>query len=148
MTIRKADTADAEQLHDLYSRHLTTQPPEQPQDMEVWRSKIERFHSDPMYHILVGEVDGRVVSSVTLVVIENLTRNLRPYALVENVVTHSEHRGNGYAKMLMARAAEIAEQHGCYKIMLLTSGRHDGVLQFYESCGFNRSDKTGFVRWV
>lgn len=146
MTIRKAVPADAEALLDLYFNHLTTNPPEEPQDMNLWREKIARFESDPFYHLLVGEVEGRVVSSVTLIVIENLTNNLRPYALIENVVTHSGHRGKYYATSLMDRANDIAAGFGCYKIMLMTGSKQDSTLRFYENCGFDKNEKTAFIK--
>jgi GNAT superfamily N-acetyltransferase len=98
--------------------------------------------------LLVGEINGRVISSVTIVVIENLTRNMKPYAIIENVVTHSDFRGHGYAAALMQKASEIAASHGCYKIMLLTSAKQESTLRFYEKCGFNRNDKTAFIKWL
>jgi GNAT superfamily N-acetyltransferase len=153
MHIRKAAAADAEALHDLYQHHLTPnlKPIHAPeaQDMAVWRKKITGFENSPGYNVLVGELpDGTVVCSVTLIIIENLTRNMRPYAVIENVVTHSGHRGRGYASRLMERASETAAAAGCYKIMLMTGSKRDGTLSFYERCGYNRNDKTAFIKWL
>ena len=148
LVIRKAISADAEALHDLYFNHLTASAPAEPQDMAAWREKLARFERDPFYHLLVGEVDRRIVSSATLIVIENLTRNLRPYAVIENVVTHADFRGRHYATQLMCRASEIAGENGCYKIMLLTGSKKDSTMRFYENCGFNKNDKTAFIKWL
>jgi GNAT superfamily N-acetyltransferase len=87
-----------------------------------------------------------VVSSVTLVVIENLTNNLRPYAIIENVVTHADFRGRGYASVLMQKASDTAEKLNCYKIMLLTGSKKESTLAFYDKCGFNLDEKTGFIK--
>ena len=148
MRIRTAVASDAESLHDLYHNHLTSNPPIEPQDMAIWREKIARFENDPLYHLLVGEVDGNIVSSVTLIVIENLTHNTRPYAVIENVVTNAAHRGNHYATALMNKASEIAAEYGCYKIMLMTGSKKESTLNFYEYCGYNKNDKTGFIKWL
>lgn len=144
--IRKAVPADAEVLLDLYFHHLTNYPPVEAQDMEKWRSMLEKFAADPLYHLLVLEEDGIVVSSVTLIIIENLTHNTRPYALIENVVTHFDHRGKYYATTLMDEASRIAAEAGCYKIMLFTGSKKDSTLRFYETCGYSREGKTGFLK--
>jgi len=46
----------------------------------------------------------------------------------------------------MNRASEIAAEHGCYKIMLLTGSKQESTLRFYENCGFNKDEKTGFIK--
>ena len=50
----------------------------------------------------------------------NLTRGVRPYAFVENVVTRADARGHGYATACLNHAKALAQQAGCYKMMLLT----------------------------
>lgn len=148
LRIRKATPADAESLMDLYQNHLHTNPSKEPQDIQIWRKKLFCFEANTMYNILVGEIGESVVSAVTLVAIENLTRNMRPYAIIENVVTHADFRGKGYATALMQKATEVAAALGCYKIMLLTGTKQENTLRFYENCGFNKNDKTGFVNWI
>ena len=148
LKIREAVPGDAANLHELYIRHLTQSPPAQPQDLAQWARLLEKFAAQPGYHLLVGELDDRIVSSVTLLVIENLTHNLRPYALIENVVTHTDYRGRGYAAALMDAASEIAKQNDCYKIMLLTGSKKESTLRFYERCGFLKNIKTGFIKWL
>jgi len=147
MKIRKATLADAEVLQYLYHNHLTQHPPKEPKDIALWREKIARFEASPTYHLLVGEIQNRIISSVTLVIIENLTRNLAPYAVIENVVTHKDFRGKGYASIIMKKADEIAAAFGCYKTMLMTGAKTESTLRFYENCGFNDKDKTGFIKW-
>jgi ribosomal protein S18 acetylase RimI-like enzyme len=142
--IRKARASDAEALHELYSRHLTQAPPAEPQDMAKWRQLIESFFADEDYHLLVGETGGKVVSSATVVIVNNLTHSLRPYAVIENVVTHPGFRGKGFASRLLGRACVIAREKKCYKAMLMTSAKDDATLRFYENAGFTRETKTAF----
>jgi hypothetical protein len=42
-----------------------------------------------------------IVSSCCISVIPNLTRSRRPYALIENVITHPEYRKRGYRSMVI-----------------------------------------------
>ena len=146
MHIRKAELCDVEDLHELYMEHLTQFPPKEQQDMGEWSDRLKTLIANPDYHLLVGESDGKVVSSVTLIIIPNLTHNLRPYSIIENVVTHSNYRKKGYAFALMNKASEIAKERGCYKIMLMTGSKEEGIFRFYERCEFNRNDKTAFLK--
>ncbi|MCL2884512.1 MAG: GNAT family N-acetyltransferase [Oscillospiraceae bacterium] len=146
LLIREAVLDDVDVLCELYTKHLTATPPEEAPDKAAWTALLGMLIADGDYHLLVGEADGRVVSSVTLIVIRNLTHNLRPYALIENVVTHADYRHKGYASALMGRAGEIAQNAGCYKIMLMTGSKQESTLQFYERCGFSRHEKTAFLK--
>lgn len=104
--------------------------------------------NDANHHIIVNEINGEIVSSCVCVVIPNLTRNVRPYALVENVVTHSDFRGKGYATDCLNYAREIALQANCYKMMLLTGSKEEDTLRFYMQAGYNSTDKTAFIQWL
>ena len=102
-----------------------------------------RILSDPAYHIIVAEEDGQIVSSCVCVIVPNLTHNLRPYALIENVVTHADYRGRGLATACLNYAKDIALRENCYKMMLMT-GSKESTLRFYERAGYSRKDKTAF----
>ena len=104
--------------------------------------------SDENHHIIVCEVDGKLVSSCVCVIIPNLTRNIRPYAFIENVVTHADYRGKGYATACLNHAKELAEKSDCYKMMLLTGSKSENTLNFYKRAGYNCTDKTAFVQWL
>lgn len=103
---------------------------------------------DKNHHIIVNEIDGKIVSSCVCVIIPNLTRNVRPYAFVENVVTHSDYRGKGYATECLNYARHIAENENCYKMMLLTGSKNEKTLNFYSNAGYNSTDKTAFIQWL
>lgn len=112
--------------------------------IETW----EQIISDQNHHLIVNEIDGQIVASCVCVIIPNLTRNVRPYAFIENVVTHEDYRGKGYAGECLEYAREIAEKENCYKMMLLTGSKRAKTLRFYEKAGYNSSDKTAFIQWI
>ncbi len=65
-----------------------------PDMAERLKKTWEAIMRDKNHHIIVNEVNNKIVSSCVCMIIPNLTRNVRPYALVENVVTHEDYRGN------------------------------------------------------
>jgi GNAT superfamily N-acetyltransferase len=97
-----------------------------------------------MMTVFVAEVDGVLASSCSLAIIPNLTRGVRPYALVENVVTHADHRKRGLARSVLMAALDAAWAADCYKVMLATGSKNPETLRFYEQCGFQRGGKTFF----
>ena len=110
----------------------------------TWKQITE----DPNHHIIVNEIDGKIVSSCVCVIIPNLTRGIRPYAFVENVVTHADYRKRGYAGECLAYAKKIAVDNNCYKMMLLTGSKRPETLNFYAGAGYNSNDKTAFIQWL
>ena len=111
---------------------------------ETW----DLITNDPNHHIIVNEVDGMIVSSCVCVIIPNLTRGVRPYAFVENVVTHKDYRKRGLARECLNYARDIANSRNCYKMMLLTGSKRPETLRFYENSGYNSNDKTAFIQWL
>ena len=143
--VREAGKEDLDALLKLYLFLHEDSVPEYDVHLEkTWDQIIE----DSNHHLIVNEIDGQIVSSCVCVIIPNLTKNVRPYAFVENVVTHADYRGNGYAGECLDFARKIAEQENCYKMMLLTGSKKPETLRFYEKAGYNSSDKTAFIQWI
>lgn len=105
----------------------------------------QQIWENPLLHYFVAECAGQLVSTCTLTVIPNLTRSARPYGLIENVVTHPEFRQQGLATSLLKLALRTAWDHGCYKVMLLTSRQDEATLRFYQNAGFETGSKTAFI---
>ena len=136
MLIRKARAADAHDLKVLYFDFLTRYPPKEEQDMELWAEMLAGFEQDDNMYLLVVEESGVVVSSVHMAIIESLTHNVRPFAVIENVVTHADYRHRGYASALLEKASQIAKEHRCYKVFLETGSNKESTLNFYRKNGF------------
>lgn len=146
--IKRASIENLKDLQELYAHHLAVTPPQEGTALDRWEILFQKISANANYYLLVGSLDAKVLASVTLVIIDNLTHNLRPYALIENVVTHAEHRNNGYATRLMLKACEIAQSRNCYKLMLMTGSKQSSTFNFYQKCGFNMQDKTAFIKWL
>lgn len=143
--VREARKDDLDSLLDLYLfLHEDSIPDHDRHLQDTW----ELIINDKNHHIIVNEEDGMIVSSCVCVIIPNLTRNVRPYAFVENVVTHRDYRKKGLASACLDYAREIARKENCYKMMLLTGSKDPNTLRFYESAGYNSSDKTAFIQWL
>lgn len=143
--IREARLEDLSQILELYLHlHETAVPEESAKLHRAW----EKIMSDEDHHLIVCEMDGKIVSSCVCVIIPNLTRGVRPYAFVENVVTHAEHRGKGYATACLNYARELARKENCYKMMLLTGSKSPETMAFYQNAGYNSTDKTAFIQWL
>ncbi|MDE6950351.1 MAG: GNAT family N-acetyltransferase [Lachnospiraceae bacterium] len=137
-----------DELNSLLELYLYLHESSIPKETEHLKKTWNGIMNDSNHHIIVNEIDGKVVSSCVCVIIPNLTRGVRPYAFVENVVTHLDYRGKGYAADCLQYAKDIAEKNNCYKMMLLTGSKKESTLKFYENAGYNCSDKTAFIQWL
>ena len=143
--VREIRITELNELLELYSHLHELGIPENTEHLQkTWES----ICSDENHHVIVYEIDGKIVSSCVCVIIPNLTRNIRPYAFIENVVTHTNHRGKGYSTACLNYAKQIARRENCYKMMLLTGSKSESTLSFYRNAGYNSTDKTAFIQWL
>lgn len=143
--VREIYENELDEILQLYLHLHEESVPEMTSHLEnTWNAILQ----DKNHHVIVKEVDGKLVSSCVCVIIPNLARNIRPYAFIENVVTHSDYRGKGYATECLNYAKETAMHANCYKMMLLTGSKKESTLRLYRNAGYNSSDKTAFVQWL
>lgn len=143
--VREIQYDEQKELLELYLSLHEKSVPEQSEILEnVWNEIL----NDKNHHLLVNIIDGKIVSSCVCVIIPNLTRSIRPYAFIENVVTLEKYRGKGYATECLNCAKKIAQENNCYKIMLLTGSKEEKTLSFYRNAGYNSTDKTAFIQWL
>jgi GNAT superfamily N-acetyltransferase len=126
---------------DLY-QHLNPNDPRVPEAMAAtaWQAMLD----SELIRLIVAEREGRLVSSCMLVIVPNITRGARSFGVIENVVTHAAHRGQGLGRAVLAAAVEAAWDADCYKVMLATGSRQGSTWRFYEGAGFTRATKTHF----
>ena len=142
--VRAAFVDDAPALIELYRQMV---PEAEMPSTEAAAGVIQELSDREGHHLLVAEVDGKVVGTVTLVVVPNITHAARPWAQVENMVVLDEYRRRGIGRALIERCAELTRKAGGYDMQLISSAHRKEAHAFYESCGF-RPDPRGFRMFI
>ena len=142
MTTRPATLDDYEELMRLYT-HLHAD--DQPLDESFGRKELATIIDRSGLELLVLEHEGRLVATIYLNIIPNLTRAGRPYAVIENVVVDSLARQQGFGRQIMDATLEKAWAAGCYKVMLMTGVTNPNSHGFYRACGFSSDAKTAYL---
>lgn len=145
MDVREVRKLELSMLLELYTQlHDNAMPVINEHIEYIWENIINDKH----HHTIVGVIEDKIISACTLIIVPNLTHDQRPYAFIENVITHELHRGKGYATAVLGYAKQIAKRGDCYKIMLMTGSKQESTLNFYRRAGYNSSDKTAFIQWL
>ncbi|MGL4774044.1 MAG: GNAT family N-acetyltransferase [Clostridium sp.] len=143
--VREITNSDFDGLMKLYMQlHNNKMVEKNEEVIELWNKILE----DKNHHIIIAEEEGEIISSCVCVIVPNLTRGQRSYALVENVITDERYRNRGFATKCLNYAQEIAEKENCYKIMLMTGSKEESTLHFYEKAGYKRNEKIAFIKWI
>ncbi len=135
--------ARPDDLAGLLALYAQLNPDDPALDVATAAPAFARMLATPGMTVLVLERDVALAATCTLVVIPNLTRGTRPYALIENVVTDAAHRTRGHGRTVIEAAIARAWAEGCYKVMLMTGSKRPETLRFYAGIGFAQN-KTGF----
>ncbi len=143
MLIRRLQLHELSDLLALYTHlHRADDSLPEPSVVQaVWQELL----ANPRHQCFGGYLEAALIASCTLTLIPNLTRGCRPYGVIENVVTHAQHRQQGHGRAMLAHALAHAWAAGCYKVMLMTGRKDDATFRFYESAGFDRHAKQAFM---
>jgi GNAT superfamily N-acetyltransferase len=135
VAVRLATAADLEAVLGLYAELAAGDPAREPPSLEDARSLLGAALEQAGRSVLVADGDGAVLGTADLLVVTNLSHRGAPWAIVENVVVAEAARRRGVGRALMARAVELAEDAGCYKLQLLSMKHRTDAHAFYRSLG-------------
>lgn len=141
MEYRQAKRADLQEILNLYKELNPDDPVLQ---IDKANSIWDIVEHNNLIRYFVAIDSDIIVASCTIAVIPNLTRNGRPYAVIENVITKSEFRKKGIGQGIINAAVDFAKENNCYKIILLSSVKRTEAHEFYEAIGFDGNSKRGF----
>ena len=106
--------------------------------VEDARRIYERFARYPDYRLYVAELEGDIIGTFELLIMDNLGHVGTPSGIVEDVVVAAEHQGRGTGRAMMAFARERCAEKGCYKMVLSSNLKRVRAHEFYESIGFEK----------
>ena len=144
--IREISQQDARDMAELI-RQLSPSDVNVTENMvSALKAKISAIAELEHMKIFGYELDERIVGTCTLGRVEGLSKECRPFAVIENVVVLDSIRSQGVGKQLVCHAIAQAEKWNCYKVILETGTQEEWKLRFYEKCGLSRGGKTAFMK--
>jgi len=146
LIIRDVCESDLSSLKFLLSQLRGYVPWEEDQE-----GKAQQILSDailnPLRSILIAESEGEPVGTADLTIVENLTRGLKPWGVIENIVVDKHCRSAGIGRELLEAATSVAANHGCYKVELISAAHRVIAHKLYEQAGFD-AEVRGYRKYL
>jgi len=129
MPIRNAEVGDTAAIAELLGQLGYPSAP------DAVETRIARMLSEPGQHVLVAELDGRVVGMGS-VIVRHVINNDAPFARLASIVVADDRRGEGIGRAIVERAEAIARDAGCFVIEVTSAERRAAAHRFYERLGY------------
>jgi GNAT superfamily N-acetyltransferase len=136
LTLREATESDLLAILSLYSQ--LGEDDGSVLELKDAVSIFNRMKAYPDYRIYLALLDGNIVGTFALLVMDNLGHRGTPGGILEDVVVDETVRGKGIGKQMMNYAHELCQQKGCYKMAFSSNRNREAAHRFYESLGFSR----------
>jgi GNAT superfamily N-acetyltransferase len=134
--IREARVEDVEWILELYCE--TGIGAKETFTPDEARAQLRIFRRYPSLRVFVAEVDGQIVGTYELLIMDNLAKRGRKSAVVEDVAVSPQHQGHGIGRAMIQHAMDLAKDAGCYKLVLSSNLKRPNAHAFYEAIGFER----------
>ncbi|MXS71824.1 GNAT family N-acetyltransferase [Flavobacteriaceae bacterium W22] len=142
---RKADIKDIDQLTELFDQYRSFYH----KDSDIQKAAIflrERIENKDSV-IFVAESEGNLAGFVQLYPLFSSTR-MKRYWLLNDLFVNEYYRGNGFSKVLIEEAKDLARSTNACGILLETGKSNDIGNKLYPSCGFELYDEVNFYEWT
>jgi predicted N-acetyltransferase YhbS len=141
-TIRVATEEDIPRILELYGDLvISTAPGElnRKPGADDYRRAFAKIRAATGQELLVAEEEGKVIGTMMLIIVPNLSHGGLPWAGVENVMVDSDYRRQGIGRLLMDYVLAQAKKAGCYKIQLISDKSRKEAHKFYKALGYKAS---------
>ena len=135
MNIRKATRADVPAIVALYADDMLGRARETPDALDPYYAAFDALSGE----VFVGERDGRIIGTLQLTIIQQLSYRGSKVAEIEAVRVATDLRGGGLGAELIRFAVERARAAGCVRVQLTSNKDRVDAHRFYERLGFRRS---------
>jgi len=139
--IRRAAGGDASAIEGLY-RELVSGPL-----THVLPGQIATLSESSTSFLLVVESDGVVCATALLNICADAMYGTQPFGVIENIVVTEAMRGRGIARLLLEYIEQLAVEHHCTKLMLLSGTAREAAHAFFRRNGFASDTKHAFVKY-
>ena len=113
----------------------------------IYQAAFDVIDRDGNQHLLVGEINGRVIAMLQITFIPGLSRRGASRANIESVRVDSALRSQGIGAWLIEQALELARTRGCLIAQLTSDKRRTEAHAFYGRLGFAATHE-GFKRVI
>jgi ribosomal protein S18 acetylase RimI-like enzyme len=137
VTVREAKREDLPRIVELLAQ-LYDDPAQEDYAAagELYEHAYAVIAADERQTLFVAESGGVIAGSLVLIVVPNLTRRGRSYAIIENVIVDASRRGGRIGEAMMRHAAGAARAAGCHKVALMSRVEREDAHRFYKRLGF------------
>jgi GNAT superfamily N-acetyltransferase len=135
---RKGDIADWEPLWDGYT-HFYEREPDPAITAMLWQRAFDPY--EPI-HILVAELDGRIVGIVHYLY-HRSTSLIAPVCYLQDLFTEDGLRGKGVGRALIEAVYARAQEAGAARVYWMTHETNATAMKLYD----NIADKSGFLQY-
>ncbi|MDQ3156022.1 MAG: GNAT family N-acetyltransferase [Actinomycetota bacterium] len=137
--IRLAVPDDLQAILDLSAEDAIRAFDEPTTPTDNQRAALAEIIGDPVHDLLVGEVDGHVVTTAHVSWLRVLMYDGGLMCQIESVRTTAAMRGQGIGNQLMAHIEAEARRRGAARMQLTTNKQRLRAHEFYQRLGFTPS---------
>lgn len=141
IVFREANALDAGNIQRLY------QTLSKDENVQVLPERIEYIAQDSNNYLYLIELDQSTVGSCFLTLCLDPMYSEQPYAVLENIIISPEFRKQGLGTYMLTAIERICFEKNCSKLMLLSSANRVKAHSFFQSIGFSKSKKIGFIKY-
>lgn len=138
LNFREATLADLPALVNMLADdHLgaTREDPSDPLN-PAYIQAFKAIDRSPLNQLVVAEQGEKIVGTMQITYIPNLSYIGSTRCLIEGVRVHSDFRGHGLGGKLIRYAIDQAREKHCLMVQLTSNKKRPDAIRFYENLGF------------